>query len=169
MILKTKTDNLNKKESFILYNSFYELYFEELTTEEKGILIEAIFLYVKTGELCSEYIENDRYMRMAFKAIKDVLDRNNEKWNSTREARIKAANARWGKNGEVGDSRTIEMPDGSFLIMKGKLANMPTSYDEYKHRAGITNYEELRDFNNFCNKHKWCVSLEEMKQEYDAL
>ena len=85
-----KTDNLNKKESFILYNSFYELYFEELTTEEKGILIEAIFLYVKTGELCSEYIENDRYMRMAFKAIKDVLDRNNEKWNSTREARIKA-------------------------------------------------------------------------------
>ena len=107
MILKTKTDNLNKKESFILYNSFYELYFEELTTEEKGILIEAIFLYVKTGELCSEYIENDRYMRMAFKAIKDVLDRNNEKWNSTREARIKAANARWGKNGEVGDSRTI--------------------------------------------------------------
>ena len=61
------------------------------------------------------------------------------------------------------------MPDGSFLIMKGKLANMPTSYDEYKHRAGITNYEELRDFNNFCNKHKWCVSLEEMKQEYDAL
>ena len=78
MILKTKTDNLNKKESFILYNSFYELYFEELTTEEKGILIEAIFLYVKTGELCSEYIENDRYMRMAFRAIKDVLERSAE-------------------------------------------------------------------------------------------
>ena len=39
-----KTDNLNKKESFILYNSFYELYFEELTTEEKGILIDAIFM-----------------------------------------------------------------------------------------------------------------------------
>ena len=166
--MKTKTDNLNKKESFILYNSFYELYFEELTTEEKGILIEAIFLYVKTGELYSEYIENDRYMRMAFKAIKDVLDRNNEKWNSTREARIKAANARWGKNGEVGDSRTIEMPDDSLLVMKGNLANMPTSYDEYKHRTGITNYEELRTFNNFCNQHEWCVSLEEMKQEYDA-
>lgn len=166
--MKTKNVNLNKQESFILYNSFYELYFEELTTEEKGILIEAIFLYVKTGELCSEYIENDRYMRMAFRAIKDVLDRNSENWNRTREARIKAANARWNKGGEVGDSRTIEMPDNSLLVMKGNLANMPTSYDEYKHRTGITNYEELRTFNNFCNHHNWCVSLEEMKQEYDA-
>ena len=52
--------------------------------------------------------------------------------------------------------------------MKGNPANMPTSYDEYKHRTGITNYEELRTFNNFCNQHEWCVSLEEMKQEYDA-
>ena len=32
--MKTKNVNLNKQESFILYNSFYELYFEELTTEE---------------------------------------------------------------------------------------------------------------------------------------
>jgi hypothetical protein len=60
------------------------------------------------------------------------------------------------------------MPDDSLLVMKGNLANMPTSYDEYKHRTGITNYEELRTFNNFCNQHEWCVSLEEMKQEYDA-
>ena len=119
--MKTKNVNLNKQESFILYNSFYELYFEELTTEEKGILIEAIFLYVKTGELCSEYIENDRYMRMAFRAIKDVLDRNSENWNRTSEARIKAANARWNKGGEVGDSRTIEMPDNSLLVMKGNI------------------------------------------------
>ena len=36
-------------------------------------------------------------------------------------------------------------------------------------KSRLPNYEELRDFNNFCNKHKWCVSLEEMKQEYDAL
>ena len=156
-----------EKESFILYSSFYHLHFADLTNEEKGILIDCIFQYTLTGQTDFEVFERDRGLKVSFRSMIDVIDRNNVKWAESKERRSNGNKKAWAKR-KLGDSRTIEMPDNSLLVMKGNLANMPTSYDEYKHRTGITNYEELRTFNNFCNHHNWCVSLEEMKQEYDA-
>ena len=51
--MKTKTENSNKQESFILYNSFYDLYFAELTTEEMFASMKEKSLTVESGGLLS--------------------------------------------------------------------------------------------------------------------
>jgi hypothetical protein len=75
----------NQKDSFILYTSFYELYFEELSNEEKGILIDAIFQYVQTGRTDFEEINRDRGLKISFKTMVDQIQRNIVKYNDIRE------------------------------------------------------------------------------------
>lgn len=157
---------LDEKESFLLYASFYDLYFNELTTEEKGILIDCVFRYVKDGITNFEALEKDRGLRISFKAIIDVIDRNNQKWNESKERRRNAAKKRWEKEKTI-DKREIQMPGDSFLTMTGNISNMPQNYDELKKRTGIANYEELRKLVEYCNHHEWAVSLEEMQQAYE--
>ena len=81
----------NQKDSFILYTSFYELYFEELSNEEKCILIDAIFQYVQTGRTDFEEINRDRGLKISFKTMVDQIQRNIVKYNDIREKRQKAA------------------------------------------------------------------------------
>lgn len=70
----------NKKESFILYTEQKEL-FHELTDEQAGILIKKIFDYVETG------VRPDfsGMCKMAFITIRQMLDRNAEKYEEKRE------------------------------------------------------------------------------------
>ena len=77
----------NQKDSFILYTSFYELYFEELSNEEKGILIDAIFQYVQTGRTDFEEINRDRGLKISFKTMVDQIQRNIVKYNGDSDAR----------------------------------------------------------------------------------
>ena len=158
--------DLEEKDSFILYASFDELYFSELDFHEKGILIDCIFQYVKNGRMNFEALENDRGMRMAFKAIVDVIDRNHQKWDESKERRRNAARKRWSKEKNL-DTRTIEMPGDSSLVMTGNINNMPKDYEELKSRTGIANYEELRQLVEFCNFYKWEAPLEEMQSSYE--
>lgn len=155
-----------EKGSFLLYASFYDLYFSELTTEEKGILIDCIFQYAKDGIRSFEALENDRSMRIIFNSIIDVMDRNNQKWSESKERRRNAAKKRWDKEKSF-DTRTIEMPGESVLIMTGKIENMPQNYEELKSRTQIANYEELRKLVDFCNFNKWEAPLEEMQSAYE--
>ena len=69
-----------KKDSFILYTEQTEL-FNELTNEDAGKLIKGIFRYVKTGE--SPVFEG--ITKMAFIPIRQMLDRNAEKYEEKRE------------------------------------------------------------------------------------
>ena len=163
---KIMKNYLDEKESFLLYTSFYDLYFSELTTEEKGILIDCVFRYARDGITDFETLEKDRGLRISFKAIIDVIDRNNQKWNESKERRRNAAKQRWAKNKTV-DTLKIEMPGESSLEMTGNISNMPKNYDELKKRTGIANYEELRKLVEYCNHHEWAVSLEEMQQAYE--
>ena len=149
---------LDEKGSFLLYASFDELYFSELDFYEKGVLIDCIFQYVKNGRLNFEALENDRGMRMAFKAIVDVIDRNNQKWDESKKRRQSAARKRWDKEKNF-DTRTIEMPGDSAIVMTGNINNMPKDYEELKTRTKITNYEELRKLIDFCNFYKWETTL----------
>lgn len=153
------------KDSFVLYSSFDDLYFSELSFEEKGILIDCVFKYVNNGIDYFEALEQDRGLRIAFKAIVDVIDRNNEKWKEAKERRSAAAKKRWANQASV-DSRDIFMPGESSITMVGNLKNMPKNYDELKNRTGITNYEQLRELVEYCNHHNWSASLEEMQKEY---
>lgn len=70
----------NKKDSFILYTEQIEL-FQELSDEQAGELIKGIFEYVKTGK-APEYTGMSK---MAFITIRQMLDRNAEKYEEKRE------------------------------------------------------------------------------------
>ncbi|MBQ4128566.1 MAG: hypothetical protein IJD68_02210 [Ruminococcus sp.] len=158
--------DLDEKDSFLLYSSFDELYFSELDFHEKGILIDCIFKYVKDGRMNFEALENDRAMRISFRAIVDVINRNNKKWDESKERRRNAARKRWDKEKNL-DTRTIEMPGDSSLVMTGNINNMPKDYEELKSRTQIANYEELRKLVDFCNFNKWEAPLEEMQSSYE--
>lgn len=66
---------MKEQGSFVLYHDM-ESSIRELTDEEAGKLLKAIFRYHKTGDPG----ESDRVVRMAFLPIKSVLDRDREKY-----------------------------------------------------------------------------------------
>ena len=91
------------KESFILYNSFYEP-IKSLKNEQLGKLLRAIFNYTINGEITKE----DDFL-IAFMFIKNEIDKNNEKWQEEKRKRSEAGKkgmaSRWNKsNNNVIDS-----------------------------------------------------------------
>ena len=72
------------RESFILYNSFYEP-IKELKNEQLGKLLRAIFNYTINGEITQE---ND--IMIAFLFIKNQLDIDNQKWENIKKVRSEA-------------------------------------------------------------------------------
>jgi len=70
----------SKKDSFILYTEQIEL-FQELSNEQAGELIKGIFSYVKTGK----HPNFSGMSKMAFITIRQILDRNAEKYEEKRE------------------------------------------------------------------------------------
>ena len=82
------------KESFILYNSFYEP-IKALKNEQLGKLLRAIFNYTINGE-----ITQDDDIIVAFMFIKNQIDIDTEKWQDEKEKRSEAGKkgmaSRWG-------------------------------------------------------------------------
>ena len=87
------------KESFILYNSFYEP-IKTLKDEQLGKLLRAIFEYTINGK-----ITNDNDILIAFMFIKNQLDIDNEKWQSEKKKRSEAGKkgmaSRWNNEGNI--------------------------------------------------------------------
>ena len=81
------------KESFILYNSFYEP-IKTLKNEQLGKLFRAIFDYTINGE-----ITQDNEILVAFMFIKNQIDLDALKWenekNKRSEAGKKGMESRW--------------------------------------------------------------------------
>lgn len=75
---------MKEKESFILYNSFYEP-IKALKNEQLGKLLRAIFNYTINGE-----ITQDSEIMVAFMFIKNQIDRDAEKWEDERNKRKEA-------------------------------------------------------------------------------
>lgn len=73
------------KESFILFTEQKEV-FENLSDEQAGQLIKAIFNYIDTGQVP----QLELTLKMAFIPIRQNLDRNNEKWEDIKQKRSEA-------------------------------------------------------------------------------
>ena len=73
---------MNVKNSFVLYNSFYEP-IRDLTLEEKGKLLDAFFQY----QINDEIPELSPAVKMAFGFIKPHFDRDLEKWENIKKKR----------------------------------------------------------------------------------
>ena len=77
--------DLNDKKSFLLYTEYAET-FNELSDEDAGKLIKAIFNYVQYGKLD----ELKGILKIAFIPIKQNIDRDIEKWKQIRTKRSEA-------------------------------------------------------------------------------
>jgi len=90
-----------KKDSFILYNSFYEP-IKSLKNEQLGKLLRAVFNYTINNE-----ITQDNEVLVAFMFIKNQIDMDSKKWEDQKEKRSEAGKkgmaSRWGNN----DNNTI--------------------------------------------------------------
>ena len=80
------------KDSFILYQEHEEI-FNELTNEEAGKLIKAIFEYERTGQIQ----ELDKSLKIALIPIKNTLDKNREKYEKVVERNKQNIQKRWNK------------------------------------------------------------------------
>ena len=76
---------MNRKNSFVLYNSFYEP-IKGLTSEEKGKLLDAFFQY----QINDKIPELSPAVKMAFGFIKPHFDRDLEKWENIKKKRSEA-------------------------------------------------------------------------------
>lgn len=80
------------KDSFLLYYE-WEDNLSDLTDDQLGSLLRALFSYEKRGE---QYAGNDPEVRMAFRFVKGTLDRNREKYDA-RVEQCKEAGKRSGE------------------------------------------------------------------------
>ena len=111
----------DEKESFLLYTSFYGLHFADLSNEEKGVLIDCIFQYTLTGRTNFEELEEDRGLKVSFRSIIDVIDRNNAKWAESKERRSNGNKKAYCFSTPISSNLLIESI--SFLIDSKKRNN----------------------------------------------
>ena len=86
----------SKFESFVLFSDWIEL-FEDLTNEEIGILFKAVFLFVngENDDTIKEIIDDNKGVKIAYKAISRQIKANFKKYSQIVEVRKNAASKRW--------------------------------------------------------------------------
>lgn len=83
------------KESFILYTSYYDI-LKELTDEQFGQLMRALFVYARDGEAP----ELPAAIKMAFAFIRDDMDRNTAKYETRCKRNRENIQRRWAKKND---------------------------------------------------------------------
>lgn len=78
-------ENLAGKDSFVLYNSYYDL-IEDLDMEQRGVLLTAILEH----SLGIEHTNLDPITKLAYRVITSQLDRDRKKWEQTCKKRAEA-------------------------------------------------------------------------------
>ena len=91
---------MNKsKKSFIMYLDNKDVFYD-LTDEQAGQLIKAIYKYQESGEITAKGL-----LKTVFLSFKGMLDRNEEKWEEIKQKRSdagkKGMEIRWGKNNKI--------------------------------------------------------------------
>lgn len=82
-----------KKDSFILYNEYYEP-IKMLSTTDKGLLLTALYEYQMTGNV----IELPQMARVIFQFIKQRMDFNNQKYTERCQQNSENIRKRWNKD-----------------------------------------------------------------------
>ena len=80
------------KKSFLLYIDSYDA-IKDLSTEQKGLLFDAIFI----KQIENEVTINDPVVKMAFNFIQNQISRDKEKYKTTCEKNRENINKRWSR------------------------------------------------------------------------
>lgn len=128
-----------KKVSFILYNEYYEM-IKELPTDQKGLLLCAIFEY----STCGNEIELPAMARIIFKLIKKRMDYDTARYKEICEARSAAGS----QGGRPKKQEVIEETDG--LNEKAKKANgfFEKQNNQIKAKKADIDNDMIYDINN---------------------
>lgn len=120
------------KESFILFTEQKEV-FENLSDEQAGQLIKAIFGYIDNGE----EPQLDITLKMAFIPIRQNLDRNNEKWEDVKQKRSEAGKLgaetkkqKQAKRANANFAKNEETKQANVDFAKNKKANQAVNVND---------------------------------------
>jgi hypothetical protein len=97
---------MSSKDSFILYQDYQEI-FEKLTDEQAGRLIKTIFEYEKTGVMP----EVDNITEIIIIPIRQMLDKNRNKYKKTCERNKENIGKRWNKKDTKDDKGNSNIPN----------------------------------------------------------
>lgn len=115
-----------EKDSFVLYNSYYDL-IEDLDMEQRGALLTAILEH----SLGIEQTELDPITKLAYRVIASQLDRDRKKWERTCKKRAEA-----GRRGGLAKASKA----------KQDLANVAKASKAKQSLANLAEYESENDY-----------------------
>ena len=119
-------ENLAEKDSFVLYNSYYDL-IEDLDMEQRGALLTAILEH----SLGIEQTDLDPITKLAYRVIASQLDRDRKKWERTCKKRAEA-----GRRGGLAKASKA----------KQDLANVAKASKAKQSLANLAEYESENDY-----------------------
>ena len=172
-----------KKDSFVLYNSFYEP-IKTLKNEQLGKLLRAIFNYTINGEITQE-----QDILVAFMFIKNQLDIDNDKWEKEKQKRSEAGKkgmaSRWNNNDnsvitddnknnsvinaitKITDNVNVNVNDNVLYkkenIIKEKRFKKPTLEEIQDYCKERNNNIDAQSFIDFYESKGWKVGNQSMK------
>ena len=115
-----------EKDSFVLYNSYYDL-IEDLDMEQRGALLTAILEH----SLGIEQTDLDPITKLAYRVIASQLDRDRKKWERTCKKRAEA-----GRRGGLAKASKA----------KQDLANVAKASKAKQSLANLAEYESENDY-----------------------
>ncbi len=98
-----------KEKQYFYFDKKYKSIFDNLTNEESGILIKAIFKY-EIDKIPLSSIDN-RAIMISFEIIKANLDSNNEKYNITCFKKEQSMKDRWDNKSKKEDKKEVIKTD----------------------------------------------------------
>lgn len=122
-------ENLAEKDSFVLYNSYYDL-IEDLDMEQRGTLLTAILEH----SLGIEQTDLDPITKLAYRVIASQLDRDRKKWERTCKKRAEA-----GRKGGIASgqarSKTKQKEANEAKASKRKQSQANEAEYEYEYES----------------------------------
>lgn len=115
-----------EKDSFVLYNSYYDL-IEDLDMEQRGALLTAILEHSRG----MDQTELDPITKLAYRVIASQLDRDRKKWERTCKKRAEA-----GRRGGLAKASKA----------KQNLANLAKAGKAKQSLANLAEYESENDY-----------------------
>lgn len=128
-----------EKDSFVLYNSYYDL-IEDLDMEQRGTLLTAILEH----SLGMEQTDLDPITKLAYRVIASQLDRDRKKWERTCKKRAEA-----GRKGGIasGQARSKTKQNEANEAKASKRKQSQANEAEYEYESESENdYEDDYDY-----------------------
>lgn len=113
---------MNKSDTYIAFGEWEETC-EELTQEEKGDMVDAVFAYWRRGE---NPTFSDRTMRAVWKFIKNAIDRATDAYASKCEQNRE--NGKKGGRPKKTEDEKTEKPNGYFGFSEKTEKTLPDPY-----------------------------------------